>query len=316
MSPSPLASRVPGALLLAASLILTACPAGSPGEMTNTIADDLSFVTDDDLIYVHHRTGLDQIRVNGTDEAPIYGEGYSFQDVTDDATLWALGDSQTNLYLLNAPGTEPRRVPELDGRTSAVAIHPEGTLVAATRHADFDLPQGQQVDDDAIYLIDPTTLDVSVLPATSNAWLFQLYWSHDGTTLYASGHEGNVRIDPTTNTREPIASIPAEGVRRPRINRDLCEATGERLVTDDEGIWRVFPSATRESLVTIEGRERGFHDYASTINGASYTRSCDYVVFVFQDTVWVAEVATGLVGRLREGQSVRLIEAIDDTDEG
>ncbi|TXD37286.1 hypothetical protein FRC98_11185 [Lujinxingia vulgaris] len=295
-------------LLLTLSAVLAGCPPSSPGEMTNLIADDLSFVTDDDLIYVHHRTGLDQIRVNGTDEVSIYGEGYSFQDVTDDAGLWALGDSQTNLYLLDAPGAEPERIPELDGRTSAVAIHPEGTLVAATRHADFDLPQDRQVDDDAIYLIDPTTLDVNVLPATSNAWLFQLYWSEDGTTLYGSGHEGNFRIDPATNTREPIASIPAQGVRRPRLSRDICEATGERLETDDEGIWRLTADGTREPLVTIEGRERGFHDYASTINGASYTRSCDYVVFVFQDTVWVAEVATGLVGRLREGQSVRLIE--------
>ena len=51
-------------------------------------------------------------------------------------------------------------------------------------------------------------------------------------------------------------------------------------------------------MVVVEGRERGFHDYMATISEEFLTRDCRYVVFYFDNGLWVAEVATGKVGPL------------------
>src|SRR5690554_1901930 len=297
-------------LLITFSAALVGCPPSSPGDITNPIAEDLSFVADDDLVYVHHQGGLDQIRVNGTDAQEVYASGYSYQDVAPDLSFWVLGDSETNLYLLDAPGQAPQRIAELNGRASAVAIRPDSGLIAATRHADFDLPQSQYRDDDAIYLIEPSTLEVTILPATSDEWLFQLFWSKDGTKLYGAGHDHTYRIDPATNARERIEVIPHDDIVRRPLTRDTCEVNGERLISDDEGIDLLYPDGTTEDLVTIQGRERGFHDYQSTVSSVSFTRSCDYAVFTFDGSVWVVEVATKIVGKLREGSTVRVFEPI------
>ncbi len=118
--------------------ILSGCP-GTAGTLVNEQAADLSFVTVDDYIYVDVATGLTHVRLDGEVLFPVFSGDYSVQAITPDRSVWVLSDSNTNLYLMYGSGGAIKRISELDGRASGVAISPDGKRVAASRHADFSL---------------------------------------------------------------------------------------------------------------------------------------------------------------------------------
>ncbi|MBA2665242.1 MAG: hypothetical protein H0U74_23340 [Bradymonadaceae bacterium] len=287
---------------LLVSTFLTGCPAGSSGQITNEQADNLDFVDEKQVVFVETDGGLIRIQVDGTEKRKIYGSEYSFQAVASDQSLWALGDSESNLFLMYGPGGELHRVSQLDKRSSSVAISPDGLRVAVSRHANFDLAQSARINDDRIYLIDAQSREVTQLKPTSAEWLTRLDWSKDGTALYGSSHDRNFRIDPLSNARETLATFPVDDTHVTRKAPRECAATGARLVMrNDEGVDIHRGEDEVERLVVIEGRERGFHDYQASVGNFFFTESCNYVVFVFDGAVWLADVKTKVVGRLIEG---------------
>jgi len=294
-------------LSMMALFFLSGCP-GSSGTLMNTRADDLSFVVDTDPIYVRADDGLVRVNINGQGRFLVAPSKYSFLTVAPNHSVWAFGDSDTNLYLLYEPGGQLHRIPELDNRNSAVAISPDGSRIAATRHSDFDLPQSRQVDDDRIYLIDAATRRVEVLEAKNPVWLFQLYWSREQPVLYGSGHDARYAIHLETNERQVIELIPMDDTFPRFESRRTCPETGTTLVANgDSGLDVQSADGTQEPLVIIEGRSRGFHDYHATINDFFFSESCNFAVFTFEGKVWVVEVSTGLVHPIITGREPRVI---------
>jgi len=296
---------------LLAALAALGC-GGSPGRLTNERKDPSAFVTEKQPLLVATPSGLVRIALNGSQREAIAPAGYHLEALTADGKMLALGDSDTNLYILDAtvPDRVPRRVPELDRRTGPVAIKPDGSVVATTKHADFDTPQRTwgRTEDDTVYLVDTRTLAVTVIPKTRDELVTGLRWEPDGSALVlAMFNFEEVRLDLATRARAVVKTTPEPF---PERGSRTCDRTGEKLEPrrgGDEGFDIVARTGAARRLIVIEGRSRGFHDYLSTVREPVFTPSCRYVVFGFGDSVWVADAATGTVGNIAVGGDVRLL---------
>lgn len=285
-----------------AGLLLVGC-GGSMGTLRGALADT-AFVDEAAQIRFHDAWGLRRISLDGTGRTDLFPRTYSLLDELPGGPF-ALGNSNTDLFISSGPG-DVRVVPELRGRVSRVRFSNDGSRLVASRHADFELPQSDWVDDDAIYLIDAKTLEVKIYPARSDRWIVSLGWSDDGTEVWTESQD---HVDEWLNL--------ATGERRPRSPDDRPNARGEpgvwgtvgcateglSLDTNDEGIFLVHPDGAREALVYLDGRERGFHDYLPSFGAAFFTPSCRHVVFSYNRAVWVAQVTTKKVGKLVDGDS-------------
>jgi hypothetical protein len=285
----------------------TACPASHDGTLMNELAGGPDFVTESMTVFYSTNLGYHQIDLNGSNRQAILEWGrpgvehaYTLKEVSADRSLWVYNDSETNLFFQYGPGQELIRIPELDRRLSDVAVHPDNGLVAASRHADYSLPTPQQVDNDRVYLIDVETRQVTVLQDETQRRISRLFWDEAGEYLYLDyiDSDGKVRVDPNTGERVAVGEIPA--VHRWRRHQTQCSTTGQRLESDDKGLYLVGESDAREQIVFVEERKRGFHDYFATIDGMHFSDSCNYVVFVFRNGLYVVNVATQLVGKLVE----------------
>ncbi len=304
-------------LLATALFVFTGCPAGSMGEITNEISEDLSFVDDEQVLFYNsgvNNQGVVRINIDGSDAVEYVPDSVRVRDVTADASLWALGDPDNQLYTIQSPGEEPRRVEFFDGRVSEAQISPDGQTIAVTLHADFSLPQSQQAAtvDDTVYLVDPDTHEVEIIDNWTDQWVHFIYWLDDGESLYLElENQENFILDLDSKERTRVDSRPDQLAERTRKSPRICEATGVELKTFDSGIHLYFPDEERtEELVGIEGRERGFHDYLPTIDQAFFTESCNSVVFVYSQTVWVVDVDSKIVGQLAKGRSAFMLSGI------
>src|SRR4029079_11183463 len=101
--------------------------------------------------------------------------------------------------------------------------------IAVTRHADFSQPQARwgESEDDAVYLVDPRTLAVDVIPKTRDELVTGLVWTADGSALVLGMfHHDRVRLDLATRTRTVTHYEPP--IVRGAGTR-TCERAGERL---------------------------------------------------------------------------------------
>ena len=298
------------------SLVLLAAAGcgGSAGKLVNEQKDPAAFVTEKQpLVLIPATGGLVRMNLDGSSRETLAAPGYGLEAMTRDGRMLALGDKDTNLFVLDAaaPDRTPRQVHALDGRAGSVAMRPDGGLIAVTRHADFSQPQARwgESEDDAVYLIDPRTLAVDVIPKTRDELVTGLVWTADGSALVLGMfHHDQVRLDLATRTRTVTHDEPP--IVRGAGTR-TCERTGDRLERrggqGDEGVDIVSRTGQVRRLIVIEGRKRGFHDHLGTIEEPVFTPSCRYVVFGFRRTVWVADAATGVVGKLAEGGDPRLL---------
>jgi len=279
--------------------VLVAC-GGSPGKLVNVRRDPATFVHEHQALLVDTAGGLVRINTDGSGRESLVSSRYIELAFTPDASILALGDSNTNLYVYD--GREPRRVPELDRRTGNVAISPDGSRLAVTRHADFSLPQASwsETEDDAIYLVDTHSLAVEIIPKDRDELVTSMWWDADGIVL-GMFHFDWVRVDPVTKQRTKLPAMPPHGT--PPACTDQLVLRGWR---GDEGIDIVTAAGTRR-LVVIDGRSRGFHDYQPTIANETLTASCRYAVFQYRGAIWIADVATTAVGYLIRGGGLRLL---------
>jgi hypothetical protein len=296
-------------VVCALALATCACCAGAPGTIAGSSADT-SFVKSDARLWVRTPDGATlEIGLDGSAPTDVVGPKLYVLDLSDDAAILVLGNSDTDLFLKR--GGETRQVDALRGRTGSSALSPDGRTLAVVRHADFDRPQSQWKDDDALYLVDVETGDVQIIPKSADVMVTNLAWSRDGSTIWLRQFEGAQAVSFPKGERSAQRVWPAPDTLRARPNhvRPLecdgasIEAAGWRF---DEGIDLVRVGEPPRRIVKIDGRERGFHDYLPTITSPSFTQDCRHIVFVFQATVWVADVASGDLGPVHPGSEAFL----------
>jgi hypothetical protein len=298
-------------ILAGAALAGLAGCAGSPGYIQGA-ATSAAFVREEEQIYVVTAAGLVRMRLDGGARRSLFPPRYHVLDLSADGAVFVLGDSETNLYLGGAETGSVARIPELDRRAGEIAVSPDSGIVAATRHADFSLPQAMwsQTEDDRVYVIRVADRTVRIVEPSKSLPVSHLAFSEDGRALWIELEEPRgasvQQIDLATLTRSEAAAWPKEGLaRRHHRAPPVCAATGAELrpagLRGDEGIDLVAPRAPARRLATVVGRERGFHDYLPTVDNFFFSRTCNYAVFSFLDRVWAVDVRSGAVGPIAEG---------------
>ncbi len=283
---------------------------GSMGTLTNPRKELRELVNERPWVWYVSTTGTNRIRLDGTEQEQFLRPGYYIADVSVDGGVFVVGDSNTNLYVIQEPERELKPVPEpaLLGRASEVALHPDGTTFAAARHADFNTPQStwSETEDDRIFVVDTETLAARSVSPSMKAEVLTVAWSTDGGALWLRTETATQRIDPVTGERSTGMEWPTDGLVPPwRARSNTCPTTGDVLVERgdgaDQGLEIQSPTNATRALITVEGRERGFHDYDPTIDNFFFTSSCRYVVFQHDRDIYVVEVESGDLARLAEG---------------
>lgn len=301
-------------LLLAsvAASSLTACPRGSQGVILETIDADASFVTVDKQL---NALSADQGTVVTLTTKGALGEaliptGYSIEAATRDGSLLALGNSNTDRFVF-APGVDaaPYEVAQVRGLGSATAISPDGARVAISLHEDYNDPmkQGVEYTDDAIYMVDVQTREVSKIPASQEGWVLDLAWEEQDT-LYmrlrspeTPTRDTELALDLTSQERREVSWPETVKARSWRHRPDSCQE--DRLGSDDKGLYVSTPASAREYLISVQGRERGFHDHFDTIPSYMFVGDCDHVVFVHDQKLYIHQRSSSRTALLGQGLS-------------
>ncbi len=265
-----------------------------------------SFVTEEVEPYVTGPRGIGRIRLDGTGDRVIFPPGHFIRDVTADGTFMALSDDDTNLRVGDTRQGTLRAVSQLAKRVSEAAFSPDGKTLAATRHADFDLPQSRQVEDDTVYLIDVETLAARELPAATDHWPVRLGWSTAGDALYLRMQEGPSQVVKVADgTRTELSQSEAPFPLRQNLlwgDHLTCATSGVKAVAVgfDEGIDLVAVDGSSRRIVTIDngGRRAGCGDQFQALSLLYLTPHCSAVVFSFGRVLYVASVDDGRLGRL------------------
>lgn len=316
MNRNKLSSRCLGGALVCVIFLGAAC-GGEPGYLSNEQVALGEISTEKQPVFVTTKeSAMVRVNLDGTGEFGVHPEKYSLNGISEDGRIAVLGDSETNLYVLQVESGTIVRVPQLDGRVGSVSLSGDGAMLAVARHADFDRPQSSrgETEDDALYLVDTTTLQVRRMAPARHELVVRLFWSRDGEAIWLNLMDDSwQRFDVTTSQRELGVAEPdftsfarTRGVRPTKCSEG--PRAGDALViqeTDtDASIDLVQADGDVRPLIIMQGRERGFHDYQSAFSGFFFSNTCELVVFGFQDKIWVADVDTGRVSPLREGRGV------------
>jgi hypothetical protein len=285
------------------------CSCGSNGRLRGA-EPNARFVTERGAFYLGAADGIHRVALDGsTDTLAIPGRGLTVQDVSADWRTFLLSDSETDLFVADVATGSRRPVPALARRLSVASISPDGTRIAATRHADFSLPQSKWVDDDAVVIIDVATLAVvKELPASSQNEVHHVRWAADGSAIWlmTDWQLPNQWVTLADGIRRPAAAgftaAPPSPLRPdPRRWPTPCAAS---LVADKRAteITIVEPGSPSRVLVAEEGRSRGVHDHESDFYEPTLSPGCATALFGFRGTLWAADVHTGRVGKLAVGE--------------
>ena len=141
--------------ILAAWLALGGTSGVDPSGVLQHAEADARFVRGGGAMIVYTSEGIARVNLDGSGEKPIFrGVGLRVLDASFDLKTWVISDNQTNLLVGDASTGALRPVPALSRRLADAALSPDDRQIAATRHADFSLPQENWRDDDAVYLMD------------------------------------------------------------------------------------------------------------------------------------------------------------------
>lgn len=305
--------RLGPGLSCAALGLLAACCGGSSGELRG-VEPALNFVSSSEEILAVSQGAWVRLKLTGQGEAPLARPGLHLRDASPGLETLVLSDADTNLWVVR--GGEPAaRVSALDSRLSEVALSPDGRTIAATRHANYDLPQSgwDAEEDDAVWLVDVASLEVTTLPASAPGRVARLRWTEDGAAVVLSDMQGQrSRVSLPDGARAPWLAEDDAGLRPlfPPAPTPRCEATGAVIEElgwrGDAGLAVVQPDGSRAPLVTVTGRERGFHDYLPTISDYFFSQDCAYAIFVYgHEGLYIVHVASGRVAKLASASSPR-----------
>jgi hypothetical protein len=278
---------------------------GAPGTLIAT-PGGLGFVKSPATVFLAAPGGVDRVSLDGRrrQRAMILAPGLSVAEVSRDFALYVLRNSDTDLFVAEAPAGVPREVVPLRHRLSAVAISPDGHTVAASRHSDFSLPQREWRDDDAIYLIDVASLAVRTLPPSSSDWPTRLAWTEDGTAVVAlmAFERPGQRITVADGQRHSIPAgwdLPPGTSVSPLHARVECNA---HVAYGQSGTDIRVESAGTSIVVAREVGKTGFHGPGSDFDDPRWAPGCTEVAFGFRHETWLAAGSgSGEVAPLAQG---------------
>ena len=183
--------------------------------------------------------------------------------------------------------------------------------MALTRIRDLNAPT-DEMGDGRIYFLNLTDLQITHVETPIDSFIVSLFWSRDGEALLVSTFDNKYwRIDPRSGAATEIPYDEAFGGQfYPKAGgprRVSCPGDGGgTLVAQewgaDEGIGIERPDGTSSPLVTISGRERGFHDYQATVSHFFYLPSCENVIFSYDTRVWIVSVESLQVYQVASGR--------------
>ena len=305
----------PALFLALVFLGIAACnPTPSMGELINERGSPSDFVTEEQTIYITPGSsqGLAQVGLDGSRRIELFNENYSVADISSDHLTWVLRTSGTGLYLLREGENYPTPVQALDFDVGVTTISPDGQYVATTRPAIRSGPvEEHRSADDAIYIVDVDSLEVEIYEPTSTeitTWR-RLRWRSDGEAIYYTIHpdERTFELDLETGERTerdewdallgevaPVVALRGS-TKCPHDGRRLQSGYGENPTIE-------IRSGSRTSdLVNIEGYQSARYSTAPLFPTYFFSESCDYVVFVYDESVWVVDVDSRVVGRVTSG---------------
>lgn len=296
--------------------------AGSPGEIAHELRESGDFMTSRQPLYVVQPDGeVSAYLPDGRALGSVIAPGYHILAASSDGRVFALGDSDTNLYIHHreAGQTQAVRHKELLGRVGDVALSPSSELFAVTRHADFSKPQATWESDDRIYLVDVKSGEVKEIineSARKIGTINRLIWGDDGEHLYYSAwslddgehRDWRVKVTLSTEAREELSQEEWERIETPdrwrwawKAHPIECPEVGV-LSQDDTGLYlAASQGAEQRVLVSVKGRKRGFHDHFATIPSYHFLPGCDEVVFVHNETVYGYKISEDALGALTRG---------------
>jgi len=286
------------------------CARGSQGVLADAGADSSFAPADVEILLSCGQYGADglcRVGLDGANLQILVPRPYHILDISDDGSWLLLGDPDTNLYIARGDGSDIRDIPQLAGRVGDAEFSPDGTTVAAVRHADFSRPQHKWVDDDELFLVDVETAAVTSIGKTVDDMVVNLRWTPDGRRVFLDMMDTPDQLVTVDTGQRSYGAAPTNLRVSPAFDRPTyCPTTGDQLQEigfgADEGLTLVSASGEERTLISISGRERGFHDHMPTVSTYYFTDTCEYVVFDLHESVWVVDVATGQVGPITEGR--------------
>jgi dipeptidyl aminopeptidase/acylaminoacyl peptidase len=307
-------------LVVGLALTLGGCGscAGSRGTLVGARAD-ATFVSEKGDMFVETADGIERVALDGRTRRVVFAhpttlssvgtrQQWHVEDTSPGLTTWALGNSDTEMFLGDMATGQVRKIEAIGKRASAASFSPDGKRVALARHSDFS-HQGSK-DDDTLYVVDVTTLATTTIPPGTDNWPSKIEWAADGSALWV---RMNFEKPPEWVTL-PTTDAPAKrmtGLSEPPAALAPRASFGARIechagtVVSDrwESRVRVVDGADAGTTVAyLEGRKRGFHDYAPDFSDESFTPGCGYVVFQYDRQVWaVAADGAGGPGPIVEG---------------
>ncbi len=316
--------RAAGLLVLCTSVTGCGGCAGSNGVLTD-VRPSPTFVTERAFFYGAGAKGIERVSVDGKERSVVFANtpegGLHVMDTSPDQRTFLIGNSNTELFVGDVATGATRRVDVLGHRTSAATFSPDGKRFAVARHSDYSAPQGQAKEDDAIFLFDTATLAVTEIAKSSESWPARIDWAKDESGIQITMNwEGAPQwISLPDLVRHPgVKSPPALLVVPPRNPRPSCPmvpmtarwGTTIRLVPGaalDGGSTRVEREEEMEKLpgttiVTLQGRKRGFHDYQDDFYDVVSTPGCGFVLFEHAGSVWIADAKGGATATLYPGE--------------
>lgn len=284
--------------------------AGSRGHIAETKADT-RFVTEPATLFVGSATGIEKIGLDGSERAMIFPRtkesGWTVFDVSPDFAWFLLETSNTELFIGEVATGAVRFVPAPGRRVSTARFSPDGKRIAAARHSDFDKPGAKP--DDTIYVIDAATLATETITPATDHWPGAIRWAKDGSALWVTmnwdaGPQWITLADKVRRSGLTAPPAPIDQGRRPPPascpERPIAERWDPtlRLVDTDAGAEAERDASAGHVIVELRGRKRGFHDYLPDFNDPVMSPGCKFVVFGFENGVWVADARGGAAAPL------------------
>lgn len=293
--------RAPWVVFALHALALVGC--ATPRVLSGRVPD-ARFVREQATVYVESDTGLQRVSLDGTGARDVFPPGYKVLDIGADGRTFVLTDRDTNLLVGDGETGQVRAIPELARRLASAAISPDGTRIAAVRHADFRQPQGRWKDDDSVFLIDLVSLSVDTIPPADEVLPTRVAWSSVGDALWIATSVGQPEWITLVDRKRTSVSAPLAPLREPPTRPSAtCSATGAKLEADstDAVLWIATPGRPRRAILRVGDGKKRPHEIEHDFSNLTFSPSCANAVFVYQQQLWVTEIASGKVAPLGPG---------------
>lgn len=284
---------------------------------------DASFVTEKSAMTVRTSAGIERVMLDGSGRTTVFARPsgkssvgtphqWHVQAISPDFSVWALGNSDTEIFVGDYATGTTRQVTAVGNRASAAAFSPDNKRLALGRHSDFSVSGSK--DDDTLYIVDVATLATVTLAPATDHWPSTITWSDDGKALWVTMNHGQpsqwvTLPDPAKGTKESrdLGLSAPKGKLAPRSPLSQQVACGGKTVVAErwEPEVRVVDTADAGTVVArLDGRKRGFHDYLPDFSEVTWSPGCGYVIFSYDNRLWAVPAGGGNPGPIIEGDRI------------